>query len=375
VTVPAGTPPGQYELGYVADHDGQVPESDENNNLLRLTLFVQNKPDPPANLHATDTLDNRIEVSWDAVADADQYLLWRNTVNNPNTAVLAQTSLGTMYYFYTGSFAHARPDTTYYFWVQGENETGIGALSPVETGYIPDVHDPLMWIDAPAANTTQSGTIQVKGWALDATLLDAGNLAFTIDGGALNLANFVYGTGRGDVCSGHPDEDSPNCPNVGWKGDLNTWSLANGPHELKLTVTDDSGNQDLRLRSFTVFNDPASDVTPPTAPGPTTSPDCVYWEGNTCFVNDADFTIRATPSTDGESGVNANGYQICRSGDTTGWGGCSSNLSLTGTTSFLVTGDDRPDPGKRRAYYFRGRDNAGNQSDWNDEIYIQTISP
>lgn len=118
------------------------------------------------------------------------------------------------------------------------------------------------------------------------------------------------------------------------------------------------------------------DTTPPSAPGATTSPNCDHWIGNTCFVEDASFTIRATPATDsGGSGVNATGYQICRSNDTTSWGGCNVNLTTNGGTSMLVTGNHRPAPGNRRAYYFRARDNAGNWGAWNDEMYIQTIVP
>ncbi|GAB4197421.1 MAG: hypothetical protein Tsb002_31520 [Wenzhouxiangellaceae bacterium] len=119
-----------------------------------------------------------------------------------------------------------------------------------------------------------------------------------------------------------------------------------------------------------------NDTTPPGSAGPTTSPNCVSTVGNTCLVNDANFTIQVTPATDnaGGSGIDTDGYQVCRSNDVTGWGGCSHTMSLNSTTSFVVTGSHRPAPGLRRAYYFRSRDNAGNWGPWNDEMYIETIA-
>jgi hypothetical protein len=120
----------------------------------------------------------------------------------------------------------------------------------------------------------------------------------------------------------------------------------------------------------------AADTTPPSAAGATTSISCVTTVGDACYVNDANFTLKVTPAVDeaGGSGVNAAGYQVCRSNDTLGWGGCDVSLTLTSTTTFVVNGAHRPPPGIRRAYYFRSRDNAGNWGGWNNPIYIQTIS-
>ncbi|MEM7586334.1 MAG: hypothetical protein AAF560_23280, partial [Acidobacteriota bacterium] len=119
-----------------------------------------------------------------------------------------------------------------------------------------------------------------------------------------------------------------------------------------------------------------ADSTPPSAAGPTTT-DCAGTTGNTCRVADADFVLTVTPAVDepGGSGVRADGYQICRSGDTTGWGGCEATITFDGETTWTVTGSHRPAPGQRRAYYFRARDNAGNWGRWNQPRYIQTLAP
>ncbi len=115
-----------------------------------------------------------------------------------------------------------------------------------------------------------------------------------------------------------------------------------------------------------------ADSTPPSAAGPTTVA-CQSTSGNTCIVADANFSISVSPASDsGGSGIDPNGYQICRSDDTDGWGGCEVNLSLAGPTSFVVSGGHRPAPGKRRAYYFRSRDNAGNWGPWNTPRYVKT---
>ncbi|WP_146151933.1 fibronectin type III domain-containing protein [Ahniella affigens] len=118
-----------------------------------------------------------------------------------------------------------------------------------------------------------------------------------------------------------------------------------------------------------------ADTTPPTAPGNTTSTSCISVVGDACIVNDADFSLRVTAATDaGGSGLNASGYQVCRSNDVTGWGGCDVSISTSATINVTVTGSHRPAPGARRAYYFRARDNAGNWGPWNNPIYIVTTS-
>lgn len=116
------------------------------------------------------------------------------------------------------------------------------------------------------------------------------------------------------------------------------------------------------------------DTAPPYTPGPTSASGCVFLPGVTteCWVQ-GDFTVSTTPPLDdGGSGVNPNGYWVCRSNDVTGWGGCNVTVSMSAPSSLLINGSHRPAPGYRRAYYFRAQDNAGNKwSPWNTKLYVR----
>lgn len=113
---------------------------------------------------------------------------------------------------------------------------------------------PRSWIDFPGQSSTQSGTIAVYGWALDESLLSSANITFLMDGVPVTLQSFVYGIGRADVCAANSDAGSPNCDSVGWNATLDTTAFANGVRELKMIVTDATGNQYELPRSFTISN-------------------------------------------------------------------------------------------------------------------------
>ena len=105
---------------------------------------------------------------------------------------------------------------------------------------------------------------------------------------------------------------------------------------------------------------------PPTVPGPTTTT-CAYTASGECWVQ-GDFTASVTASTGGSGSLV---YQICRSNDTAGFGGCDVNLTLNGGTSILVSGTHLPVDGYRRAYYFQARDSSGANSGWNTPLYVR----
>ncbi|HWN41720.1 MAG TPA: hypothetical protein VNW71_05830 [Thermoanaerobaculia bacterium] len=107
-------------------------------------------------------------------------------------------------------------------------------------------------------------------------------------------------------------------------------------------------------------------VGPPAAPGPTTG-NCAYTASGECWVA-GDFTASVAAST---GGMGTLVYQICRSNDTTGFGGCDVNLTLTGGTSIVVSGTHLPSDGYRRAYYFQAKDSAGAYSGWNTPLYVR----
>ncbi len=105
----------------------------------------------------------------------------------------------------------------------------------------------------------------------------------------------------------------------------------------------------------------------PTEPGPTAVA-CAWATGDDCWVA-GDFGISATAAT---GGVGSLVYQICRSIDSPGsFAGCDVNLTLSGGTSFAVTGAHLPADGFRRAYWFRARDTLDVSGPWNTPRYVR----
>ncbi len=100
---------------------------------------------------------------------------------------------------------------------------------------------PSVWIDAPTANQTLSGTATISGWAIESTSAVGpnaiSNVAVFVDGNQVGTA--TYGTPRSDVCGLWPGR--LGCPNVGWTYSLNTSSLASGSHTLNIVATDSAG--------------------------------------------------------------------------------------------------------------------------------------
>jgi hypothetical protein len=120
---------------------------------------------------------------------------------------------------------------------------------------------PTVWIDAPAANSTVSGTVTVSGWAIDnASIVGTalGSVQVLVDG--LVVGNATYGTSRPDVCSALPGR--PGCPNVGYTFALNTAGWSAGPHVITVSTTDSDGTGEVGLASVTVTT--AANATAPT---------------------------------------------------------------------------------------------------------------
>ena len=84
----------------------------------------------PTNVVASDnTYSTKIGLTWDAVRGATLYRIFRNTTNDPTTAVTLGTTV-------EGSFFDptAVPGQTYFFWVRGENGNVVGDLSQPDQG-------------------------------------------------------------------------------------------------------------------------------------------------------------------------------------------------------------------------------------------------
>lgn len=127
------------------------------------------------------------------------------------------------------------------------------SLSGAATGFV-DTVPPRLFIGRPLTNESISGTFAVRGWALEATLLTTSSFSFEIDGQAVTLDGFAYGSYRQGACTANADLNSPNCPDAGWECMLDSTAFANGPHEITLRGVDASGNVRLRTIPFTVDN-------------------------------------------------------------------------------------------------------------------------
>jgi hypothetical protein len=120
------------------------------------------------------------------------------------------------------------------------------------------VRPPSVWIDVPANGSTVSGTVTLKGWALDnrqAIGTAIGSVSVLLDGST--LGNATYGTARPDVCKVYPGR--PGCPNVGFSYDLNTANINPGPHTLTVCATDTDSTPDgsCQSESITVVSSPS----------------------------------------------------------------------------------------------------------------------
>ena len=125
----------------------------------------------PANVSATHGLyTNKVQITWNAVADATSYEVWRNTINNAEGGTLIATSplrckpaaceckrvtrwpLGDSQPLPDGSEWHGVADvaevsetshddttvsqgTVYYYWVKAKNSTSTSGFSDPDTGY------------------------------------------------------------------------------------------------------------------------------------------------------------------------------------------------------------------------------------------------
>lgn len=113
---------------------------------------------------------------------------------------------------------------------------------------VQDLDPPRRWIDHPSHLQPISGLFEVQGWATDSSGVTS--ITVQLDGAPITLGSFAYGRPRPDVCAVHADLKDPNCPNVGFRGFLDTANLVNGPHTLTITVKDAYNNTASLSRMF-----------------------------------------------------------------------------------------------------------------------------
>lgn len=100
-------------------------------SVWNFTVPTPPLPEAPINLNARDgTSFDFVRITWDEVAVASSYKVYRHTSNNPAGLSPLATVTDTLY-----DDTSATPGQTYYYWAQGHNSTGDGPLSAADTGY------------------------------------------------------------------------------------------------------------------------------------------------------------------------------------------------------------------------------------------------
>jgi cytochrome c peroxidase len=88
-------------------------------------------PAAPTGVTASDgSYNNKVGVSWDAMRGAVQYQVFRNTSNDPASAVSLGTTAEAMFFDRT-----AAQGQTYFYWVRSENANASSSLSASDSGF------------------------------------------------------------------------------------------------------------------------------------------------------------------------------------------------------------------------------------------------
>ncbi|MBU4199589.1 MAG: immunoglobulin domain-containing protein [Verrucomicrobia bacterium] len=112
---------------------------------------------PPIGVAASDgAYQAKVVVSWDSVADAGGYEVWRNTANNTNTAARVGVASGLTY-----EDASVAADILYYYWIKATNAVCLSEFGAVDTGYS-DGTSPSVTVNQAAgqADPTNAGPIR-----------------------------------------------------------------------------------------------------------------------------------------------------------------------------------------------------------------------
>jgi fibronectin type 3 domain-containing protein len=164
VMIPPEILPGQYYVGAIVTINGFNTDMFSYNNS---TYFYETCCDPnnpvrtvtigpaaPVNLNASDgTYYDQIMVNWSFYPGAEACELWRNTINNPNTASLIFSGLKANYE--DKGDKNVIAGQTYYYWVRAvTTEYGTSRFSSPDSGY--------RRLAAPTGVTASDGTYTDK---------------------------------------------------------------------------------------------------------------------------------------------------------------------------------------------------------------------
>lgn len=140
VPIPPEIPSGEYFAGAIVTLNGFSTDMFSKNNSTYLfewdsvTLvptIIKIGPGAPINLNASDgTYLDRISVSWNFYPGAETCELWRNTINDPNTASPIFSGPGASYQDKT-----TIPGQIYYYWTRAVNQYGTSLFSLPDSGY------------------------------------------------------------------------------------------------------------------------------------------------------------------------------------------------------------------------------------------------
>jgi fibronectin type 3 domain-containing protein len=90
-------------------------------------------PDPPAGVDASDgTYFDRVAVTWEPSSYADEYQVYRHTVDDPN----APLPIGSWQPETSFDDLTAEPEQNYWYWVKARNEQGESDLSNGDSGFL-----------------------------------------------------------------------------------------------------------------------------------------------------------------------------------------------------------------------------------------------
>ena len=95
------------------------------------------------------------------------------------------------------------------------------------------------WIDAPVAGSTLSGSVAVNGWAFSEDI-GVATVSLLLDGKPVQQLD--YGIPRPDVVTGMGVDTDPNAPNLGFGGEWDSRTAANGDHELAIEIRNRQGS-------------------------------------------------------------------------------------------------------------------------------------
>ncbi|MCA9255820.1 MAG: matrixin family metalloprotease [Phycisphaerales bacterium] len=175
---------------------------------------VQVPPAAPTGVSASsNTFCDRVALSWNASVDADDYDIYRNTVDNSGSATLLQSGvLGVTFDDLT-----ATPGVTYFYWVQACNGAGCSGFStPSASGAVAMAVGQVTGVNATDANC---GNVQVTWSAVTgassyeifrntvddsgtATMVGSSATTSYTDNAAIAYTNYFYFVRATNVCGG-----------------------------------------------------------------------------------------------------------------------------------------------------------------------------